>query len=141
MMISTTKAILRSGRTALQRSLSSMPAVADVVDTWRNPAAIMHGINDLRFEDFPLAANVAYGLVRVQMKSVGICGSDVHFLQKVRNIPGRACTNREWNKQTLFMLQGRIGHFEVKAPMVLGHECAGWVSLICLHSFASVRTA
>lgn len=68
-----------------RRWFSSMPAVADVVDTWSNPAAVLHGINDLRFEEFALPAQVKHGSVRVQMKSVGICGSDVAFLKKVRS--------------------------------------------------------
>lgn len=69
----------------LQRWFSSVPAVADVVDTWRNPAAVLHGINDLRVEDVPLPKQIASGSVRVQMRSVGICGSDVHFMKKVRS--------------------------------------------------------
>lgn len=40
--------------------------------------------------------------VRVRMKAVGICGSDVHYLREMR-----------------------IAHFVVKEPMVIGHECAG----------------
>ena len=71
--------------TVLQRWFRSVPAVADTVDTWRNPAAVLHGINDLRVEDFPLPEQIASGSVRVQMRSVGICGSDVHFLKKVRS--------------------------------------------------------
>ena len=39
------------------------------------------------------------------MSAVGICGSDVHYL-----------------------VNGAIGDFIVKAPMVLGHEAAGVVS-------------
>lgn len=42
--------------------------------------------------------------VLLQMHSVGICGSDVHYWQ---------C--------------GRIGDFVVKEPMVLGHEASGRV--------------
>lgn len=38
------------------------------------------------------------------MHSVGICGSDVHYLKN-----------------------GRIGDFVVKDPMVLGHEASGTV--------------
>jgi D-arabinose 1-dehydrogenase-like Zn-dependent alcohol dehydrogenase len=38
------------------------------------------------------------------MGSVGICGSDVHYL-----------------------VNGAIGDFIVKAPMVIGHEAAGTV--------------
>ena len=40
----------------------------------------------------------------VEIRSVGICGSDVHYYQ-----------------------HGRIGDFVVKAPMVLGHESSGVV--------------
>lgn len=42
--------------------------------------------------------------VIVQMKAVGICGSDVHY----------------WKN-------GRIGQFVVDGPMILGHECSGVV--------------
>ena len=42
--------------------------------------------------------------VLLSMKSVGICGSDVHY----------------W-------VAGRIGDFVVKAPMVMGHEASGQV--------------
>jgi len=44
----------------------------------------MHGINDLRFEEHALPSAVAPGSVRVAMKAVGICGSDLHYLQHVR---------------------------------------------------------
>lgn len=43
--------------------------------------------------------------VVVQMKAVGVCGSDVHYWQN-----------------------GRIGQFVVKDPMILGHESAGIVT-------------
>ena len=85
MMPTKVKSSLTLRGTALQRWFTSVPAVADIVDTWRNPAAVLHGINDLRVEDVPLPIQVAGGSVRVQMKSVGICGSDVHFVKKVRN--------------------------------------------------------
>lgn len=42
--------------------------------------------------------------VRVAVRNVGICGSDIHYY-----------------------LHGRIGHYVVKEPMVLGHEAAGVV--------------
>ena len=41
------------------------------------------------------------------MRSVGICGSDVHY----------------W-------VSGRIGDFVVKAPMVMGHEASGRVAAV-----------
>ncbi|KAL0024272.1 hypothetical protein WJX79_001692 [Trebouxia sp. C0005] len=84
------------------RTFSSAPAAAEIPDSWRNPAAVLHGIDDIRFEDVPLPDKVADGHVRVQMRAVGICGSDVHYYKK-----------------------GRVGHFVVNAPMVLGHESAG----------------
>lgn len=40
----------------------------------------------------------------IAVKSVGICGSDVHY----------------WT-------HGRIGDFVVKSPMVLGHESSGLI--------------
>jgi len=44
------------------------------------------------------------GEVLVKMKSVGICGSDVHYYDK-----------------------GKIGNFVVERPLILGHECSGEV--------------
>ena len=85
MMPTKVKSSLTLTGTVLQRWFSSLPAVADLVDTWRNPAAVLHGVNDLRVEDVPLPKQIASGSVRVQMRSVGICGSDVHFMKKVRS--------------------------------------------------------
>ncbi|MBP0649599.1 alcohol dehydrogenase catalytic domain-containing protein, partial [Mycobacterium tuberculosis] len=45
--------------------------------------------------------------VRIAIKTVGICGSDVHYYK-----------------------HGRIGDFVVNEPMVLGHEAAGVVTAI-----------
>lgn len=43
--------------------------------------------------------------VKIKIQSVGICGSDVHYYQ-----------------------HGKIGHFIVEKPMVLGHEASGIVT-------------
>lgn len=51
-----------------------------------------------------LVCHVLYPEVLLQMHSVGICGSDVHYWQ-----------------------HGRIGDFVVTKPMVLGHEASGRV--------------
>lgn len=67
-------------------------------------AAVLHGILDLRLEDWDLPEEPPPGSARIRMKSVGICGSDCHY----------------W---TL----GRIAHFKVEKPMVIGHESAGIV--------------
>ncbi len=65
-----------------QRCLVS--TAPDSLNSWRNPAVVLHGAGDLRFEDLPMADEVAPNHVRVQMRAVGICGSDVHFLKNVR---------------------------------------------------------
>ncbi|GAK50332.1 alcohol dehydrogenase GroES domain protein [Candidatus Moduliflexus flocculans] len=64
-------------------------------------AAVMHGINDVRVEDvdFP---QIKAGEVLIKMKSVGVCGSDVHYYK-----------------------HGKIGSYVVNKPMILGHEAAG----------------
>lgn len=41
----------------------------------------------------------------IEIKSVGICGSDLHYL-----------------------LEGRIGDFVVRKPMIMGHETSGVVA-------------
>ena len=68
------------------------------------PAAVLHGVKDLRVDQVPAPASPAPGQVQIQIGKVGICGSDVHY----------------WE-------HGRIGDFVVAEPMILGHECAGTV--------------
>jgi L-iditol 2-dehydrogenase len=68
-----------------------------------NLAAVLHGIGDLRIEDHPMPAPGPHEVV-VEIRSVGICGSDVHYYE-----------------------HGRIGDFVVNTPMVLGHESSGVV--------------
>ncbi len=67
-------------------------------------AAVMHGIGDLRIEQVPMPrlTDPTQALVRVQ--SVGICGSDLHWL-----------------------FDGHIGDLWVQDPLILGHEAAGTV--------------
>jgi len=66
-----------------------------------NLAAVLYGIGDLRIEDHPMPVPGPREVV-VQITSVGICGSDVHYYE-----------------------HGRIGDYVVDAPMVLGHESSG----------------
>jgi L-iditol 2-dehydrogenase len=66
-----------------------------------NMAAWLIGVDNLKIQPFNLPALGPHD-VRVAMKAVGICGSDVHYLKKMR-----------------------CGDFIVKEPMVIGHECAG----------------
>ncbi|ONK80404.1 uncharacterized protein A4U43_C01F17300 [Asparagus officinalis] len=66
-----------------------------------NMAAWLVGVNNLKIQPFKLPPLGPHD-VRVRMKAVGICGSDVHYLKTMR-----------------------CAHFVVKEPMVIGHECAG----------------
>jgi L-iditol 2-dehydrogenase len=68
-----------------------------------NLAAVLHGIGDLRVEEHPMPVPGPNEVV-VEIRSVGICGSDVHYYE-----------------------HGRIGDFVVSTPMVLGHESSGVV--------------
>ena len=73
------------------------------------------------------------------MKTVGICGSDVHFWKRVRQRhPHPACCSHAFARPRPPAdaapapcgppaAQGRIGRYVVEAPMVIGHESAGTV--------------
>ena len=67
-------------------------------------ALVIHGEKDLRLEERD-APEAAPGEVLVKVEGVGICGSDLHYVN-----------------------HGGIGTaIRVKAPMILGHEAAGRV--------------
>ncbi|NP_001187873.1 sorbitol dehydrogenase [Ictalurus punctatus] len=68
-----------------------------------NLSLVLHSKGDIRLEQRPIPEPGA-DEVLLQMHSVGICGSDVHYWQN-----------------------GRIGDFVLQKPMVLGHEAAGRV--------------
>lgn len=69
-----------------------------------NLTAILYGINDIRMENTSIE-EPGDNEVLLEMGCVGICGSDVHYL-----------------------VNGRIGDFIVKKPMIIGHESAGTVA-------------
>lgn len=64
-------------------------------------ASVLRGPKDLVVEERPTPSPAA-GEVLVEVGSVGVCGSDVHYYE-----------------------HGRIGDFVVRAPLVLGHEAGG----------------
>ncbi|WP_347350935.1 NAD(P)-dependent alcohol dehydrogenase [Intrasporangium sp.] len=64
-------------------------------------ASVLRGIEDLVLEDRPVPSP-APDEVLVQVLSVGVCGSDVHYYT-----------------------HGRIGPYVVESPLVLGHEASG----------------
>jgi L-iditol 2-dehydrogenase len=68
-----------------------------------NRAAVLHAPGDVRLEDRPHPEPGPLDVV-VEVRSVGVCGSDVHYYE-----------------------HGRIGAFVVEQPLVLGHESMGVV--------------
>jgi L-iditol 2-dehydrogenase len=72
-------------------------------DSAGNVAAVLHAAGDLRVSERPMPIP-GPGEVLVEVHSVGICGSDVHYYE-----------------------HGRIGDHVVESPMVLGHEASGVV--------------
>ena len=67
-------------------------------------ALVLEEKGTLNLRDFPVPLEVGPNDVKIGVHTVGICGSDVHYLT-----------------------HGRIGHFVVNEPMVLGHEASGTV--------------
>ncbi len=66
-------------------------------------AAVLHGHHQIMVQDLPVPS-VCPDDVLVRVKSVGICGSDLHY----------------WRT-------GAIGNLIIKEPLVLGHELSGQV--------------
>jgi D-xylulose reductase len=69
-------------------------------------ALVLERKHELSLREFPIEREEKMGPrdLRIKLHIVGICGSDVHYYT-----------------------HGKIGPFEVKAPMILGHEAAGTV--------------
>ncbi len=68
-------------------------------------ALILERKNKLRLGDIAVDEPLGPRDVRIAIKTVGICGSDVHYYT-----------------------HGRIGPFVVEKPMILGHEASGEIS-------------
>ncbi len=67
-------------------------------------ALVLEEKGKLALRDFPMPRDLGPDDVRVAIRTVGVCGSDVHYYT-----------------------HGKIGPFVVEEPMVLGHEAAGVV--------------
>jgi D-xylulose reductase len=67
-------------------------------------ALVLEKAKQLRLRDIHIEEPLGTADVRIKIRTVGICGSDVHYYQ-----------------------HGAIGPFVVKQPMVLGHEASGTV--------------
>ncbi len=66
-----------------------------------NQAAVLYAPHDIRIEERAVP-KPGPNDVLVEIKAVGVCGSDVHYYE-----------------------HGRIGSFIVRQPLILGHESAG----------------
>lgn len=73
-------------------------------------ALVLEGTRQLSIRDIDLPDVLGPNDVRIAIRTVGICGSDVHYYT-----------------------HGRIGPFIVKEPMVLGHEASGTVREVGRH--------
>jgi len=67
-------------------------------------ALVLEEKQRLKLRDFPIEEPLGPHDVRIRIRIVGVCGSDVHYYT-----------------------HGAIGPFVVRAPMILGHEAAGVV--------------
>ncbi len=69
-------------------------------------ASVLRAAGDLGVEERPVPTPGPHEVL-VRIASVGVCGSDVHYYE-----------------------HGRIGSYEVTAPLVLGHESSGTVEAV-----------
>lgn len=65
-------------------------------------SVVLESAGNIRIEDVEEPGVIPEGYVKIRVRSVGICGSDVHYY-----------------------LHGKIGDFVLKKPMILGHETGG----------------
>ncbi|KAK6461325.1 xylitol dehydrogenase [Scheffersomyces coipomensis] len=72
-----------------------------------NPSLVLNKIDDISFETYEAPEITESNEVIVEVKKTGICGSDIHYYA-----------------------HGKIGHFVLTKPMVLGHESSGIVTQI-----------
>src|SRR5437660_11111018 len=66
-----------------------------------NQAAVLYAPHDIRIEERPVP-KPGPREVLIEIKAVGVCGSDVHYYE-----------------------HGRIGSYIVLQPLILGNEAAG----------------
>ncbi|MDR1612013.1 MAG: NAD(P)-dependent alcohol dehydrogenase [Planctomycetota bacterium] len=67
-------------------------------------AVVLEKKDRIAVRDMPIVGTMGPDSVRIAVRNVGICGSDVHYYT-----------------------HGRIGPYVVNAPMILGHEASGVV--------------
>ncbi len=70
-------------RSIIQAAQAATRPTATPQNTWQNPAAVLYKAKDLRFEHHELPSEVPRGYVRVGIRALGICASDLHYLHEV----------------------------------------------------------
>src|SRR4029453_7789256 len=84
---------------------SSVGSSQDADEEETMKALVLEEKDRLALRDVALEEKLGPRDVRISLRSVGICGSDMHYYT-----------------------HGRLGRFVVKEPMILGHEAAGVVA-------------
>jgi len=90
---------------SLFRAAKATPQAFSAVRAASTKACVLDKIGDINMRDIDISEPFTSRDVRIDIKSVGICGSDVHYYQ-----------------------HGSIGPFILNDPMVLGHEASGVVT-------------
>jgi D-xylulose reductase len=67
-------------------------------------ALVLERKDEINLRDFPIQETLGPRDVRISLRTIGVCGSDVHYYT-----------------------HGAIGPFVIREPMILGHEAAGQV--------------
>jgi len=67
-------------------------------------ALVLERKDEINLRDFPVQEKLGPRDVRIALRTIGVCGSDVHYYT-----------------------HGAIGPFVVREPMILGHEAAGQI--------------
>lgn len=67
-------------------------------------AVVLEKVKEITLRDFDIRETMGPDDVRIAIHTVGVCGSDVHYLE-----------------------HGKIGPFVVRQPIILGHEASGTI--------------
>ena len=78
-------------------------------------AVVLEERDKLSLRDIPVEEKLGRRDVRIALRNVGICGSDVHYYTHCK-----------------------IGPFEVRTPMILGHEASGVIVEVGADVYVSV---
>ncbi|MCY0880896.1 MAG: alcohol dehydrogenase catalytic domain-containing protein, partial [Firmicutes bacterium] len=79
-------------------------------------SAVLFAPHDIQIVERPEPQATPAGYVRVKVKAVGVCGSEIHYYES-----------------------GRIGDHVLRSPMVIGHEIGGIVEEVGSEVPSSLR--